>query len=468
MKARREHPIAIPGHIPYYYLLLLLPLLRGVWYIRLPDGFPRWLRGTWFDGAVIAALLVLSAIAWKRRTYHVDRHRLQLCRGIFWTRTTIVPLRWVTTLTVERPLWLRPFNAIKVSADTDAGSHKLADLQLTVWRKQAGLFLPESEDGIYLTAKTWRIGLLCLLSSDSFGGLLLLTAALRQSSVILGEGVRNAVMDNLEMAADALTIIPRTAALLILILAIGWVIGTTRHLLRHLPFMLCRRKDTLTVYMGSFTKRIHCCSMGAINYIDIRQTLTAHLWRIHTVYINCTGYGKDKNTLAVVIPPCGWQQVTKEWGLLFPHRKPCRVTLRPARGAWKRYLRLPLTLLLLLPLVGQTVGRIFPIWRELAVYLSLLAVLPCLWLGAVRIAAHRVAGMGYEEGQYSLCYAHRLTLHRVTIPREKIAAVCVRQSPGQRRRGACDVCLYSHHEFCRPHKVRHLKYDEVQQLLKEV
>lgn len=466
MKRRREHPIAIPGHIPYYYVLFLLPLLRGVWYIRLPDGFPRWLRGTWFDGAVIVALLVLSAIAWKRRTYDISPHRLRLCRGIFYTRTTLVPLRWVTTLTVERPLWMRPFGAVKVSADTDGGNHKLADLRLTVWRQQASLFVPDAEEGVYLRAKGWRIWLLCLLSSDSFGGLLLLITALRESSVILGEGIRHKVMHNLENAADTLAVIPRTAALLILIVAIGWVAGTVRHLLRHLPFALCRRKDSLTIYTGRITRRIHCCAVDTINYVDIRQTLTAHLLKVHTVYISCTGYGKDKNTLAVAIPPC--RRMAEEWQLLFPHLHPCAVNLRPVTGAWLRYLRLPLLLLAGLPLMGKAVGWLFPLWQELAMYLSLLATLPCLWLGAVRLAACRVAGVGYANEQYSLCYARLLTLHRVTIPQDKVAMIHIRQSLWQRRRGRCDLRVYSNHEFRRPHKVRHLKYDEVKQLLKEV
>ncbi len=466
MKTRREHPIAIPGHIPYYYLLLLLPLLRGAWYIRLPDGFPRWLRGTWFDGTVVIALLALSAIAWAKRTYDISEHRLRLCRGLFVRRTTLIPLRWVTTLTVERPLWMRPLRAVRVSADTDGGNHRLADVRLTVWRQHASLFLPESEDGVYLRAKAWRIWLLCLLSSDSLGGLLLLTAALRQSSVLLGEGIRNTVMYNLEAAADTLVAIPRTAAVLILIVAVGWVTGTVRHLLRHLPFALCRREDTLTTYMGRITPRIHCCTVEAVNYVDIRQTLTAHLLKMYTVYISCTGYGKDKNTLAVVIPP--HRRPAEEWRLLFPRLRPCAVTLRPAKGAMLRYVRLPLILLVGLPLAGQAVGWLFPLWRELATYLSLLATLPCLWLGIVRIAACRIAGVGYGEGQYWLCYARRLSLHRVTVPENKVAAMHIRQSLWQRRRGVCDLRLYSNHEFRRPHKVRHLKYNEVKELLKEV
>lgn len=467
MKPQREHPVTLSGHFPYYYLLLLLPLLRGIHYIRLPNGFPRWVRGTWFDGVIVSALLTISAIAWSKRTYDINEHRLRLCRGLLWRRTTRVPLHWVTTLTVERPLWLRLLRAAKVSADTDGGNHKLADVQLVVWRRQATLFLPDSEDGAYLRIRAWRILLLSLLSSDSLGGVLLLAAAVRQSSVLLGESIRNAVIGNLEAAAKAMEAIPRTAALLILILAVGWGIGTARHLLRHLPFALCRREDTLTVYMGKLNQRIHCCAVGAINYVDIRQTLTAHMLRLYTVYISCTGYGKDRNTLAVVIPPCRRPQMMREWDTLFSHH-PCTVSLHPAKRAWLRYVRWPMLLLLLLPVAGQVTGQLFPLWRETAVYLSLMGLLPCLWLGAVRIAACRVSGVGYRDGQYSLCYVRRLTLHRVTVPREKVVTVHIRRSLWQQRRGVCDLWVYSHHEFRRPHKVRHLKYDEVKQLLKEV
>ena len=127
-----------------------------------------------------------------------------------------------------------------------------------------------------------------------------------------------------------------------------------------------------------------------------------------------------------------------------------------------------MVLLLILPFAGQAVGWISPVWRELATYLSLVGLLPCLWLGAVRLAACRRAGIGYGEGQYWLCYPRLLSLHRVTVPKEKVAMVHIRQSLWQRRRGVCDLRIYSNHEFRRPHKVRHLPYKDVQHLLKEV
>ena len=464
-KTRREHPAAIPGHLSRYALLLLLPLLRGVRYIRIPDGFPLWLQGTWIDLTAAGLLLVLPTVAWLRRTYDLSPQRLRLRRGILWRRTTYIPMRLVTTLTVERPLWLRLLGAARMVADTDAGHHRLADVRLIIPKKQALLLLKSPHRDAGLRIAPWRVWLLSVLSSDSLSGVLLLTAVFRQSGVLLGKGLQQTVLDNLEAVAEALTIIPRTAALLAFVLLGGWLVGAARNLMRHLPFSVCRQEDTVTIHTGLFSYRTHCCAVGAIHYADRRQTLVAFLTGLCTVSISCTGYGKDKNTLAVLLPPCRRKQADRETAALLPHLTPVAVTLRPVRGALMRYIRLPLLLLGGHPLLRWLVTLLLPEWQELITYLSLMAVLPCLWLLAVRCVDRYTAGVGFSGGRYSLCYSARLTLHRVTVPAHKIAAVHVCQSLWQRYRGTCDIKVYSYHEFRRPHRVRQLLYNEVQQLL---
>ena len=467
IRVQREHPAAIPEHSVRYLLLLLPPLLRGMRYIRIPDGFPQWLRGTWIDLTAAGLLLILPILAWWRRTYDVTPERLRLQRGLIWRRTAYIPLGLVTTLTVERPLWLRMLGAAHVAADTDAGSHRTADVRLTVGREQANLFLPQTDGGYTLPIAGWRVWLLALLASDSFSGILLLATVFRQSGILLGEGLQQALLDNLEAAADAIAIIPRTAALLTMLLMAGWLLGTGRHLLRHLPFSVCRHEDTVTLRAGLFDYRTHGCAVGAIHYADRRQTLTARLLKLHTVYISCTGYGKDKNTLAVLLPPARAGQIQRELAALLPTITPIPLTLRPARGALLRYMRLPLLLLAAIPPTGQVARALFPLWQELILYLCLMATLPCLWLLAVRVLDRCSAGLGHADGRYTAVYSRRLTLHRVTIPAHKVAAVHIRQSLWQRRRGICDIKLYSYHEFRHPHRVRHLRIDEVRQLINE-
>lgn len=452
-KRCREHPASLPPKAPYYLLLLLIPLTRGV------------------TEAVLAAVgLILYWVVRRRRRYYTLTPRsIRLERGILLRQTVCIPLVHITTLTIERPLWMRIVGAARISVDTDGGTRWAADARLTVPNRHGRLFLPDS-NGVLWRPRALRLWLLAVLSSDSFGGVVLLAAILRQSSILLGEGIQKTVLDNLEAAAAMLSAIPRTAALLILVLLCGWLAGALRHLLRHLPFGVCRGTQTVTVYAGWLTRRIHCCGVEAIHYADIRQTLTACLFQRHTVYIGCTGYGKDKNTLAILLPPGTEEQIREETERMLPHLTPIPTVLRPCRGALWRYCRLPLCLLAALPLLGIGGGMLFPLWGDLIRYLALMGAFPCLWLLAVRIIARYRAGVGYADGRYTLCYARRLTLHLVTLPRHRVAALRVRQSLWQKRRGYCDLTLYSYHEARRPHRVRHLSIQDVGTLfpIKEV
>ena len=472
MSRHREHPAALPRNLSTFFFLLLLPLIRGVGYIRVPNGFPTWLESLWIDGVILASALAVLTALWWQHTYDLTPHRLRIRQRFIIHTTTLIPLPLITTLTVESPLWLRLLGGARVAADTDAGNHRLADVRLTVSRRQARLFLPDDRGDI-VRVPQGRLWLLAVLSSDSLGGILLLAAVFRQSGNLLGESIQKTVMDNLEYAAEAIQWIPRTAALVALVLLGGWITGTLRHLLRHLPFSACRCEDRLTIRTGLLTKRTHCCALGAINYADRRQTLMAHLLRLYTVTISCTGYGKDKNTLAVLVPPARLKQLQREQSVLLPEFEDGEVTLRTAPHTLWRYIRTPLIWLGVFPVIGWAVGRQFPMVRELAVYLSLVAAAPCLWMLAVRIVDHRTAGMGYDRGRYTLCYSRRLTLHRVTLPKDKVAAAHIRQSRRQQKEGTCDVCLYSYHEFRHPHPVHGLRLDEVTKLtqllnLKEV
>ncbi|MBE6807208.1 MAG: hypothetical protein E7527_04260 [Ruminococcaceae bacterium] len=466
-RPHREHPAVLPLRLSLYLWLFLLPLIRGVHLLGVPGDIPAWLKSHLPDRLVALLVIVTAVTLWWHRTYTLSRHSLVLRRGILWRRTTRIPLPLITTLTVERPLWLRLSGGARVVADTDAGHHRLADLTLLVTRRQSGIFLPDA-NRIRFRASGGRIFLLSVLSSDSLGGFLLLITVLRHGSILLGEGLQKTVFDNLQSAAEAQAVIPKTAAIVALALTAAWLTGTVRLFLRHLPFRVCRTADTLTVYTGFFTRRVHCCALGAVHYLDRRQTLSAYLLGLFTGYVSCTGYGKDRNTRAVLIPPCRPARLCLEERLFLPALAHHSLSIHPAKGALWRYWQGPLCLLGALPLGAFLGGYLFPHWRHLIAYLAAMAALPCLWLLLVRWADRRTAGLGCEAGCFCLSYSRFLTLHRVTLPRDKVALILTRQSLWQKRRGLCTIKIYSHHEFRRPHPVRHLPLDEVLRLLDRI
>ena len=449
-----------------FLYLLPVPLIRGLLHIHSPQGLYTWLRGGWIDLLAAALLLLLAGLAWWRHTYRLTTDSLTLRRGILLRRTTVIPLRHITTLTAERRLLYRPFGAVQVTVDTEAGYHRIADATLLVGRQQEALFLPAENAASGLRPVAGRLVLLSLLFSNSLSGILLLAVLLRQLGILLGESVQQLVLDNLQAAADRVAIIPRTAALLGLILLGGWLVTAAGHLLRHLPFTARQQGETLVISTGWLTRRTHTCGLDAVHYTDHRQTLAARLLKKTTIYISCTGYGKDKNTLAVLIPPTGYARAERELAGLLPERMPVPVTVRPTPTALWRYCRAPALVGLGIGLFGQRLVALLPTWATVAAPLVWLGIIPCLWLLAVRLLALRHTGIGYQKGRLTLCLCRRLTLHQVTVPLSHITAVQVRQSPFQRWFGRCDVLVYTANEYRHPHRIRQLPLDAVEKLNK--
>ncbi len=162
-RRHHEHPAALLAHLGVY--VWLVPLL---WLRRLPaapwlGALPSWLRDSRLDWALAGVLLSGAVLLWWRRTYTVSPHCLCVSRGVLVRRTTQLPILRITTLTVERPLWLRLVGGARVVADTDAGHHRMADLRLTVKRAHIPLFLPD-ERRVRFRAGAGRIGLLAELA----------------------------------------------------------------------------------------------------------------------------------------------------------------------------------------------------------------------------------------------------------------------------------------------------------------
>ena len=129
---RRQHPVTILRYSFRYLFLLSVPLIRGLRYIQTPPGLYNWVRGAWIDLVAILLLLVLPLLLWRRHTYCVTDEGFILRRGLILQRETLIPRRHISTLSVERPFYLRPLQAARIAVDTDAGDRFRADFTLTV------------------------------------------------------------------------------------------------------------------------------------------------------------------------------------------------------------------------------------------------------------------------------------------------------------------------------------------------
>lgn len=453
-----------------YLYLLLVPLLRSVPYFTTPQGLYRWVRGAWIDLAVIGLLLLLPFLAWLGNAYSLDDEQFILRRGIVWRRTSYIPRRHIATLLIERPFYLRALGAVRLAIDTDAGSRRRADFRLTVNRRRACEILEQQQPGAYRPLHVYqprwrRMILLSLLTSNSLSGVVLLALTFQQAGALLGEGFQQRLLGELEHAAAYVTVIPRTAALLALLVIAGWCVAALGNMVRHTPFRAVRCADVLTIRTGYVVRRDYSCTVRSVNYADFRQSLLSRTLRLYMVFINCIGYGKVKNTMAVLIPACTGRRAGWEIGRLLPefHRYP--VELRPKRLSLFRYCRYPLMGLILLYPLYLVVWHLLPGWQELIYHMTFMAYIPCIWLLLVKMVDRYSAGISRRDGMITLRYSRRFTLHTVVVPEDKVVVCQLRQTLLQKRVGACDLRMYTYNESRVSHRICNLPLEQAKALL---
>lgn len=466
----RQHPIAMLRFTFRYLYLLLVPLLRSVPYISTPQGLYNWVQGTWIDLTVIASLLILPFFAWLGHAYTLDEEQFIIQRGIFFRRISYIPRRHIATLLIERPFYLRPLGAVRLAIDTDAGNRHRADFRLTVSRRRACEILeqqqPDSYRPLHSYQPRWRrMILLSLLTSNSLSGVVLLAITFQQAGILLGEGFQNRVLGELEHAAGYVTIIPRTAALLALMVIAGWCVAALGNIIHHTPFRAVRCADVLTIRTGYVVRRDYSCTVRSVNYTDFRQSLVSRALRLYMVFINCIGYGKVKNTIAVLIPACGGRRAGREISRLLPefHRHPVEVT--PGKLSLLRYCRYPLLGLVLLYPLSMVLQHLFPHWQELIYHMTVMAYIPCIWLLLVKTVDRYSAGLSRRNGMITLRYSRLFTLHTVVVPEDKVVVWRLRQTLWQKLSGRCDLWLYTYNEYRMPHRVCNLPLAQTKALL---
>lgn len=467
---KRQHPLRLLPFIGKYLFLLLLPLFRGLLTVRDPKGLESWLRGSWFDIVIILLILAFAYFSWRCSRIRIENDVLTVHNGWFFHRESTVSLHEVTTLSVETPFYLRPFRAKRVLIDTAGGVWHNPDFSLLLYAEDADTLLASRVSNVtsshrYYRAKLRYLLFLSFCVSNSFTGILVSVAFFDQSGRILGAEFQQRLLSGLDTVAAPLRFLPHTAAITALLLLIGWGVYFSRNLLHYIGFCVTRQKDVLHIHNGFLSKREYTCPIGAINYLDFRQTVLGKILRLYTVFIHCIGYGKRKNDKAVLLPAAGAaaaRRVTEQLLAEFPREA---VTVRPGKYALWRYVRWPLLLFIGIPFAVYILALFIADFTELVHFIGTMLCVPILWWLILKVLDRNTAGIGETPHCLTVCYAQKLTLHTVVIPKNRISFIRLRQTVFQKRRDVCDVFLYTHDERRRRHHIRQLPKKDVQKLL---
>lgn len=132
IKRFRPHPLYILSNLWRYLFILLLPLVRGLYYVvinsfSLTGGFQlavnisNWLQGAWVDVLSLLAFLSLGVLLWATFVVELTADGLLVRRGVFRREVSFLPSSQYYCVSLVAPLRLRVFGAQYLRVDTAGG-----------------------------------------------------------------------------------------------------------------------------------------------------------------------------------------------------------------------------------------------------------------------------------------------------------------------------------------------------------
>lgn len=471
MKRQRMHPVSIFENMSNFFWLLVFPVVRGL-FTALRGGFWKWLSGAWFDLIIVGVIVFLAVMSWLFTTYQLLPNGIAFRRWFPFFQEQFLPYDKLTCSSAIQPVYYRPIGVAQLMLDTDAGSRRRHDFSLTLsWKRAEEIqehltnrLLDERQTRRAYRSGSFYVALLAFMSSNTMTGVVFFAALITQSGNLLGREFEERVIQGITDVAKQLAVgIPPVATLIGIVLVGGWVVSFVLNVIRNYNFYAARQGAQITVRSGLLRRKHSMLSVARINVLESRQSLLTKWFGVHSVFAHCSGYGKAKNELAVLIPAVSRGKLRKSSGLIVPEFGFSKRRLRPERKTLSRFLFPPVMIMIGIAAAMYIGWRFLPSFWDTILFLGLmLEVVPLWWLG-VKITSYFHTGIGYdkETNCYTLSYTYAYGFHSVAVPRNKVVRVMVRQSFFQRISHCCDVILNSYSEGGQRHVVPNLPYDAV-------
>ncbi len=470
MQNKKAHPINIIESTPKFFLLLIFPLLRGLFALR--GDVISWLKGSWLDILVILAIFALSFANWYFLRFSVTDSGLLIEKGFIFRRTTYIAFSQISAVTKERPFLLTPFKICRVFVDTDGGNLRKSDFKITLSDKDAKvlthLLRADLKQDIsspkYYVPSSLYVLVLSFVTSNSLSGILFLATLIKQTGDFLGQDIGSIIATRLTNIVQFLAFgIPTTTAILAYVVLAGFLLSFIRSALRHYGFNAIRTQNILSIGNGLFTKREYSIAISKVNFIEIRQNLITKFLKLYSVFIHCAGYGKQRGEMSVIIPAERKSKAKDNLDTFFPEIPLCKKEIAPRPITISKFFIPPCALILSFLVIFYILRLAFPN-SDTLFFLSIMVQVPSvIWL-VVKIVAFFHTGAGANDDVITFYYTYSFNIFTKSIPRSKISKIVIKQTPLQKMVNCCSLVIYPYAEGKRHFTVINLNCDDVERL----
>lgn len=463
---KRMHPYFIIYSTFKFLAVILLPFITAlIEFIN--SGFKVFpsLEGKMY--ASLMAIILLGVINWLTTSYEDIGDFIVYNSGIFYKNNAVIPKNKIITVVTERTPICRAVGAVKFYMDTLSGKSREFDF-LFILSENAAAKIIESKTVGNITAikKSYKpyIGdtaLLALFTSNSLGGIVLVVTAISNIGKVAGRALTKRIFGAVAEIIKRLAFgIPVMAAYIGYTIVLGWIIVFVKNVLAHHNFKVTRQNGHLEIQSGFLTLSRNVVDVNYIDAIEIRHTITSKIFKVCTVFLHATGYGKANNNLGVVMPALKDKDCENIIKTFFDKR-PSKNNVNVSKKCWYRFLMFPLIYILVWVAAAAVAWIYFKPIRDFLFAILLLAVGPVIWSFVISLFDFFTGGVAKDENLYTLRYGSLFNLQTVIINEEKVVKKAVIQSAYQLANDLCDLKVYESSEKEKSYTIKALPLSEL-------
>ncbi len=475
--SHRQHFVKIVWYTSKNLWLLAIPLTKHL--IASRFDIVQWVRINWVDILSVSGIFALAIARWVFVSFRIEDDGIVAHTGLFGMVRTKVYYSQLTSASFCQAWYGRPFGAHTVFLETNAKTLSRAEVKLLISRKNAeklyGYISNVSAGRTRATYSPRKLHLVVfsLLFSSAFTGILLYGTFMFRLNKLVGTEMERQVLLTVNgeiTKIDSQTLnLTKTVPRIILVIAgavIGaWSISFITTLVRHWSFTVSRTDKQLLIKSGVFVKRRHIINRDRVNFCDLTQTLTMKIFKICSVTLDCTGYGKSRREISALVPITTYDNVNASLSMLVPELPRAKPEIKTGGANDVRiFVTLPALMCVIPTLIIQLLNRYFPNHNpDLNVLIAIITV-PMIWLVIVKTAAAFNTSVGFDSEGCVLNYCKWFRFHKVLLPKSNISMIRITRNPLQLITDKCNLLVYTTGEKRRPHRINFLQYSALREL----
>ncbi|MCD8094717.1 MAG: PH domain-containing protein [Ruminococcus sp.] len=472
----RQHPLKLIDYTSRNLWLLLIPLSKYL--IASRFDFQSWIKTNWVDILAITGIFAIAVLRWAFVRFNIENDGIVAYTGLFGIVKTKVFFSEMTTVSFCQSWYNRLFKAHTIYIETNAQTVTDEDIKLVMSQKNADVLydflttLSDDKPKVSFSPKKSHLMVFSLLFTSILSGIILFATFMFEAYKIVGfeteQQVIQRVNDGITAVDSQFLNISKTIPGAILVVAgiviAGWFISFIATLSRHWSFTVARTDNQLLVKSGVMIKRRHIINRSMVNYYDITQTLLMKIFKICSVTLDCTGYGKRRREISALIPITTYQQMNASLKLLVPDLPKPKPEVRTSGKDVPRFVFFPVIFCAIPPVAIKVLQYFFADRFADLNSLIVIAAVPLIWLVVVKTAAAFNTSVGFSDKGCVLNYCKGYKFHKLLFPKQNISKMRITRNPIQLINHTCTLWVYTVSEKQTCHKLKYMPYEDVRSL----